>query len=69
VVRTQSGAVTVLILKHQHVTATQQFQADGYSGLLVPVQGDGSVAVLSRTPMQLDQPATEVVHALQAANR
>jgi len=69
VVLTPSGPVTVLILKHQHVAATQQFQADGYSGLLVPVQGAGSVAVLSRTPMQLEQPATEVVHALEAANR
>ena len=36
-------------------------------GLLVPV-GTGSVAVLSRTPMSLEQPASNVVKALQSAN-
>jgi hypothetical protein len=66
VVTTKHGPVTVMILLHERVTATQQFNEAGYSGLLVPAS-TGSVAVLSRTPMALEQPAAEVVHALQSA--
>ncbi|HUI60755.1 MAG TPA: DUF3379 family protein [Steroidobacteraceae bacterium] len=65
VVMTKAGPVTVMILANERVSATRQFHSDGFSGLLVPVKS-GSVAVLSRTPMQLDQPAREVVQALQA---
>jgi hypothetical protein len=68
VVLTGSGPVTVLILQNEQVAAAQQFSADGYSGMLVPA-GPGSVAVVSRTPMALEQPASEVVRALQSANR
>jgi hypothetical protein len=66
VVTTKNGPVTVMILLHEQVTAARQFNEDGYSGLLVPA-GTGSVAVLSRTPMALEQPAADVVHALTAA--
>jgi hypothetical protein len=66
VVTTKHGPVTVMILLHEHVTAAQQFNEDGYSGLLVPAS-TGGVAVLSRTPMALEQPAADVVHALQSA--
>jgi hypothetical protein len=65
VVMTQSGPVTVMILLNEHVKAAQQFKEDGYSGLLVPAR-NGSVAVVSRTPMALEQPADDVVHALQS---
>jgi hypothetical protein len=64
VVTTKDGPVTVMILQHEKVTAPQQFNEDGFSGLLVPAT-NGSVAVLSRTPMDLDQPAAAVVHALR----
>jgi hypothetical protein len=64
VVTTPHGPVTVMILLHEQVKAAQQFAADGYSGLLVPVR-NGSVAVLSRTPMKLDEPAADVVRALE----
>jgi hypothetical protein len=67
VVTTPDGPVTVMILLHEQVHAAKQFQEDGFSGLLVPAR-NGSVAVLSRTPMQLDKPAADVVHALQTAN-
>ena len=66
VVTTKHGPVTVMILLHEQVSAAQQFNEDGYSGLLVPAS-TGSVAVLSRTPMALEQPAADVVHALQSA--
>ena len=67
VVTTKDGPVTVMILIHEHIKATQPFNEDGFSGLLVPAP-TGSVAVLSRTPMGLEQPAAEVVRALQTAN-
>jgi hypothetical protein len=67
VVTTKDGPVTVMILLHESVSAPQQFKEDGYAGLLVPAR-TGSVAVLSRKPMNLEQPAADVVHALQSAN-
>jgi hypothetical protein len=67
VVMTKNGPVTVMILVNEKVPAAQQFNEEGYSGLLVPVR-TGSVAVLSRTPMSLEQPASDVVKALQSAN-
>jgi len=66
VVRTQDGPVTVMILKNETVPAAQQFSESGYSGLLVPAR-TGSVAVLSRSPMALEKPASEVVRALQSS--
>jgi hypothetical protein len=65
VVSTKDGPVTVLILAHETVPAVQQFSEGGYSGMLVPAR-KGSVAVLSRSPMPLEQPASDVVHALQS---
>ena len=67
VVMTKDGPVTVMVLMNEKVQAAQRFNEDGYSGLLVPVR-TGSVAVLSRTPMPLEQPASNVVKALQSAN-
>ncbi len=64
VIMTHSGPVTVMILVHHAVAAREMFHAEGYSGLLVPA-GGGSIAVLSRHPMQLDEPADEMVRALQ----
>jgi hypothetical protein len=68
VVTTQDGPVTVMILAHEQVQATEQFHEGGYSGLLVPAP-TGGVAVVSRTPMSLEQPASAVVKALQAADQ
>jgi len=66
VVTTKHGPVTVMILLHEQVSAPQRFNEDGYAGMLVPAR-TGSVAVLSRTPMDLEQSAADVVHALQSA--
>jgi hypothetical protein len=68
VVRTQDGPVTVMILVNEKVSTSQQFDEDGFSGLLVPAS-PGGVAVLSRTPMSLDRAASDVVKALQAADQ
>jgi Protein of unknown function (DUF3379) len=64
VVTTQDGPVTVMILANEKVTAPQHFNEDGFEGLLVPAP-TGSVAVLSRKPMPLERPASDVVKALQ----
>ena len=66
VVTTKDGPVTVMILLHERVNTAQQFNEAGFSGLLVPAT-TGSVAVLSRTPMNLEKPAASVVRALQTA--
>jgi len=66
VVTTPDGPVTVMILVNEKITVPQQFNESGFSGLLVPAPA-GSVAVLSRTPMPLEHPASAVVEALQSA--
>jgi Protein of unknown function (DUF3379) len=65
VVMTEDGPVTVMILLHETVSAPQHFNEDGFTGMLVPAP-NGSVAVLSRTPMPLEKPASSVVKALQS---
>jgi hypothetical protein len=66
VVTTTSGPVTIMILSNEHIDAKQGFNEAGYSGLLVPMR-NGSIAVLSRTPMSLDQPAADMIRALETA--
>jgi Protein of unknown function (DUF3379) len=66
VILTEAGPVTIMILTHERVTVTERFQADHYWGLLVPA-GAGSVAVVSHTEMSLEEPARNVVRALEAA--
>ncbi|MBV8803971.1 MAG: DUF3379 family protein, partial [Sinobacteraceae bacterium] len=65
VVTTEDGPVTVMILAHEKVSAPEHFNEDGFTGMLVPAP-NGSVAVLSRTPMSLEKPASSVVKALQS---
>lgn len=48
VVRTPSGPVTVMVLVHEPVRKTMQFDQQGYRGTIVPVPGHGSLAVLMR---------------------
>jgi len=48
VVQTESGPITVMVLLHEHVRKTVQFDEQGYRGVIVPVAGHGSLAVLTR---------------------
>jgi hypothetical protein len=48
VVQTDSGPITVMVLVHEHVPKTVQFDEQGYRGVIVPVAGHGSLAVLTR---------------------
>jgi hypothetical protein len=50
VVQTDSGPVTVMVLTHEAARAAQRFDEQGYRGMIVPVPGHGSIAVLERGP-------------------
>ena len=46
--QTESGPVTVMVLVHERVSKPLQFDEQGYRGVIVPVPGHGSLAVLGR---------------------
>jgi Protein of unknown function (DUF3379) len=48
VIQTESGPVTVMVLVHESVKKPVQFDEQGYRGVIVPVAGHGSLAVLTR---------------------
>jgi hypothetical protein len=48
VVQTDMGPVTVMVLVHESVAKSQPFDEEGYRGVIVPVPGHGSLAVLAR---------------------
>jgi hypothetical protein len=48
VVQTQGGPVTVMVLTHESVAHSVHFDEQGYRGMIVPVPGHGSLAVLER---------------------
>jgi len=50
VVQTAAGPVTVMLLVHESVRRDVHFAEHGYSGVIVPLRGHGSLAVLERTP-------------------
>jgi hypothetical protein len=50
VIQTEAGPVTVMVLVHERVPMSVQFDEQGYRGVIVPVAGHGSVAVLTRGP-------------------
>jgi Protein of unknown function (DUF3379) len=47
VVQTAQGPTTVMILRHEHVSARHTFEESGLTGIIVPA-GAGSIAVLAR---------------------
>ena len=49
VLQTSQGPATVLLLRHETVTARRTFQEGGMTGIVVPAQGGGGIAVLQRT--------------------
>jgi hypothetical protein len=50
VMQTASGPVTVMVLIHEHSSKPVQFDEQGYRGVIVPIPGHGSLAVLTRGP-------------------
>ena len=59
VVQTAQGPATVLILRHEHVTARRSFREEGMIGMIVPA-GAGSIAVLARGGANLDTVARQM---------
>jgi hypothetical protein len=64
VIQTESGPVTVMVLVHERAPKTVQFDEQGYRGVIVPVPGHGSLAVLTRgaavDPAAIDRIANQV---------
>jgi Protein of unknown function (DUF3379) len=50
VVQSAGGPVTVMVLVHESVSKQQPFDEHGYRGVIVPVAGHGSIALLMRGP-------------------
>jgi hypothetical protein len=48
VIQTASGPVTVMVLVHEPAAKPVRFDEGGYRGVIVPVAGHGSLAVLTR---------------------
>jgi hypothetical protein len=48
VVQTDMGPVTVMVLVHESIATSRPFDEEGYRGVIVPVPGHGSLAVLAR---------------------
>ncbi|MEP6547694.1 MAG: DUF3379 family protein, partial [Gammaproteobacteria bacterium] len=48
VIQTESGPVTVMVLVHERASKSVQFEEQGYRGVIVPVPGHGSIAVLTQ---------------------
>ncbi|HEU4624952.1 MAG TPA: DUF3379 family protein [Steroidobacteraceae bacterium] len=66
VVRSGGAAVTVLVLSRESVSAPVHFDESGYSGVLFPNPGHGSIAVLSRAQVDSEQEARHILSALHA---
>jgi hypothetical protein len=54
VVRTAAGPITVMVLNQEHIAARQSFRQNGYSGILVPAPGGGTLAVIAQGDPDLD---------------
>jgi hypothetical protein len=50
VIQTEAGPVTVMVLVHESSPKPVRFDEQGYRGVIVPVAGHGSLAVLTRGP-------------------
>ena len=50
VVQTEAGPVTVMVLTHESSRTRVRFDEHGYRGVIVPIPGHGSLAVLERGP-------------------
>jgi hypothetical protein len=48
VVQRAMGPVTVMVLVHENIAKPSPFHEEGYRGVLIPVPGHGSLAVLAR---------------------
>ena len=71
VLQTAQGPATVLLLRHETVTARRAFHEGGMTGIIVPAQGGGGIAVLERSSgdvAPLAQQMQQDVHWLPGAH-
>ncbi|HTB69262.1 MAG TPA: DUF3379 family protein [Steroidobacteraceae bacterium] len=54
IIRTAAGPITVMVLNREHIGARQSFRQNGYSGILVPAPGGGTLAVIAQGDADLD---------------
>lgn len=66
VVRTKEGPVAVMILPEERVQAPEHFEEGGYRGVVIPDHEHGSIAVLSRSSLDAEIPAREILRALHS---
>jgi hypothetical protein len=68
VVQTARGPITVMVLVHNKVTEAQRFDEGGYRGVILPVPGHGSLAVLAKgegeDPAEIESLAARVKAAI-----
>lgn len=68
VIQSASGPVTVMVLVHERASKEMQFDEQGYHGVIVPVAGHGSLAVLTRgtalPPQAIEHIASRVLDSL-----
>ena len=62
VIQTESGPVTVMVLVHEGLQKPVRFDEQGYRGIIVPVAGHGSLAVLTHGP-STDLKSVELIAA------
>jgi hypothetical protein len=60
VLQTSQGPATVLLLRHENVTGRRAFQENGMTGVIVPAQGGGGIAVLERSRGDVDLVAQQM---------
>jgi hypothetical protein len=66
IVRTEHGTATVMILPDEHVKSPERFDGSGYKGLIIPDSGSGSIAVLSRSDVDMERYAGEIRRAVHS---
>ena len=64
VVQTETGPVTVMVLRNERIAAPVRFEEQGYSGTIMPA-GPGSIAVVGTAHANLDQVAGLVLAAVE----
>jgi succinyl-CoA synthetase beta subunit len=67
VVQTAQGPVTVMVLVHEAAAKEVQFDERGYRGVIVPLAGHGSIALLMRSSdarMNVEEVAARVREAI-----
>jgi hypothetical protein len=68
VIQTASGPVTVMVLVHEPAAKALRFDEGGYRGVIVPVPGHGSLAVLTQesatTSKAIEQIAARVLDSI-----